>query len=515
MSSRSPSTRIAVAASNPLAAGAALGMAEAGGNAVDAGLAAILVAMVCEPGICSPAGGAFVTVGPADGSAPVTYDGNVEMPGRGLPVGGGGSSRSSGLREVTTSYGGGLTMTVGHGSVATPGALAAIEQAHVRFGRAPWRDVVLPAVQAARDGFPLGAASAYYLGLVHDIVYGWHPDSQAALHDADGLLLAAGATVHIAHLADSLQLIADEGAAALYRGDLAKMIAADMAEHGGLVTEADLAAYRAVARPALVVPYGHWVLATNPPPSIGGPVLAAMLILIEHRSLDDVAGLAAVQEAVLRYRLDHLDVAADRQVAAQRLLDLVGADGIAGLGGPASTVHVSAVDGEGWACAVTSSAGYGSGVMTPGTGLWLNNCLGEPELNRRGLHALEAGERLPSNMAPTVGRTAAGEVLAIGSPGADRITTALLQVLAGFAGGGLDLATAIARPRLHVSRSADGPAVEHEDDLVLPPLPWPTHSRGPASMYFGGVGAALRRADGTLYAAADPRREGVAAVAAP
>jgi len=124
---------------------------------------------------------------------------------------------------------------------------------------------------------------------------------------------------------------------------------------------------------------------------------------------------------VLRYRLDHLDVAADRRAAAQRLLDLVGSEGIAALGGPASTVHVSTVDADGCACAVTASSGYGSGVMTPGTGLWLNNCLGEPELNRRGMYSLPPGERLASNMAPTVGRTAGGGVLAIGSPGADRI----------------------------------------------------------------------------------------------
>ncbi|MEP6697106.1 MAG: gamma-glutamyltransferase [Pseudonocardiales bacterium] len=500
-----PSTGIAVAASNTLAVDAALALAEAGGNAVDAGLAAILVAMVCEPGICSPAGGAFVTVGPPAGSAPVTFDGNVEMPGRGLPA----DAFGQGLREVTTEYGGGLTMTVGHGSVATPGALAAIAAAHGRYGRAPWRDIVQPAVDAARSGFPMGGASAYYLGMVHDVVYGWHPDSHGALHADDGQLLAAGATVRIPHLADSLELIADYGAAAFYRGDLAKAIAADMAEYGGLVTEADLAAYRPVERPALAVPFGSWQLATNPPPAIGGPVLAAMLILMEGRLLDDVAGLAAVQEAVLRYRLEHLDLAVDRRAAAQRLLDLA-ATGLTGLGGPSSTVHVSTVDADGYACAVTSSAGYGSGVMTPGTGLWLNNCLGEPELNRRGTHVLRPGERLPSNMAPTVGRTAGGDVLAIGSPGADRITTALLQVLVGF-GGGLDLAEAIARPRLHVSRSAAGPAVEHEDDLGLPSLPWPTHARGPASMYFGGVGAALRQADGTLSAAADPRREGCAA----
>ncbi len=504
---------VAVAASNSMATDAALRLAESGGNAVDAALAAVLVAMVCEPGVCSPAGGAFVTVAPSDGTPPVTVDGNVEMPGRGLPR----EAFGRGLREITTSYGGGLTMTIGHGSVATPGALAALDLAHQRYGRAPWREVVAPSLEVARRGFPLGSASSYYLSFVHEQVYGWHPDSHAALHDADGLL-EAGAPVTVAHLADSMQLIADERSSAFYSGGLAAAIAADMAANDGLVTAEDLAAYRPIERPALSVRHGEWQLATNPPPAIGGAVLAAMLILLAGRPRgawrpDDVAVLARVQEAVLRYRLDHLDLAEDRLAGGQRLLDLVGAQGIAALTGPASTVHVSAVDSEGGACAVTSSAGYGSGVMTPGTGLWLNNCLGEPELNAGGPHARSPGDRLPSNMAPTVGRADDGAVLAIGSPGADRITTALVQVLAGFTSGGLDLATAITHPRLHV-RLHGGPTVEYEDGLDLPPLPWPTRLHGAASMYFGGVGAALRRSDGSLHAAADPRRDGCAEVSA-
>lgn len=506
-------TPIALAASNPLAIRAGLDVAEAGGNAVDVATTAMLVAMVCEPGICSPAGGAFVTVAPADGSAPVTVDGNVEMPGRGVPR----EEFDRGLREITMEYGGGVTTTIGHGSVATPGALAALDLAHQRYGKTPWAEVVAPAVTAARDGFPLGSASAYYLGFSGENIYGWHDDSRSALHDSGGRSLMAGDLVRIPNLADSLQLIADEGAQAFYRGDIAKLIADDMAHHGGLVTAADLEGYRAAPRPALAVRYGDWQLGINPAPSIGGPVLGAMLILMAGRphgawQRADVAMMIAVQEAVLRYRLEHLDVTEDRMAAAGRLLDLVGREGIAGLGGAASTVHISAVDAAGCACAVTASTGYGSGVMTPGTGLWLNNCLGEPELNRGGLHALPPGERLASNMAPTVGRSSTGGVLAIGSPGADRITTALLQVLAGFAGGGMDLATSVAYPRLHVRRGDGGPVVEHEDGIDFPPMPWLTRSHGASSMYFGGVAAALRDSVGTLHAAADPRRDGCTAV---
>jgi gamma-glutamyltranspeptidase/glutathione hydrolase len=176
---------------------------------------------------------------------------------------------------------------------------------------------------------------------------------------------------------------------------------------------------------------------------------------------------------------------------------------------------VSVVDDTGTACAITASHGYGSGVTVPGTGLWLNNCLGELELNRGA--ALPPGARLRSNMAPTVGRSDDSGVLAVGSPGADRITTALLQVLAPVAHARAALQDAIDRPRLHVhhldSGDPDGAVrVEAEEDLPLPPLPLPVRRHHPHSMYFGGVAAALLDGGRGLVAAGDPRRAGAVAV---
>jgi gamma-glutamyltranspeptidase/glutathione hydrolase len=502
---------IAVAAPNSLAATAAVRLAEAGGNAIDAAVAAALIALVTEPGIVALAGGAFVTVGPADGTPAITIDGNVEMPGRDLPA----ERFGLGVREVTTAYGAGVTMTIGHGSVATPGTPAALALAHGRYGTAPWREVVAPAFEAARDGFPLGMSAAYYLPFVHDTVFGWHPDSRSALHDAAGRPLVEGDTVRVAHLADSLGLIAEEGADAFYRGPLSSAIADDMAAHGGLLTGADLAAYRPEVRRAHAVELRDWRLATNPPPVIGGTTLAAMLALMDGRPAGcwrpaDIAHLIEVQRAVLGYRLEHLDVAAEPMAAARRLLDLVADGGLRAVRTAPSTIHVSVVDADGNACSITSSAGYGSGVMTPGTGLWLNNSLGEPELNRGGLHSLPPGTRLHSNMAPTVGRRADGSVLAIGSPGSDRITTALLQVLAGFANGDLPLGDAIDVPRVHVDPMI--PVAHVERDLELPDVDIPLRQHEPHSMFFGGVGAALRSGDGSLSAAGDPRRAAAIAV---
>jgi gamma-glutamyltranspeptidase/glutathione hydrolase len=504
-------TRVAVAAPNAMATDAAVRVAEIGGGAVDAAVAAILVAMVTEPGIVSLGGGAYITVWPSDGDA-VTVDGYVAMPGAGRAP----TAPDPVTIEVHTEYGGGVTMTAGPASVATPGALAGLDLAQSRYGGLPWREVVAPAEQVSRDGFPLGSAAGYYLPYVRDTLLGWDPETAAALRRDDGTPLETGDRVLVPGLADTLRRLAEEGARTLYVGELADLLARDMTGRGGLVTRQDLRRYRPVVRPALPVRTGAWSLRTNPPPAIGGAVLAAMLTLLGERPADDwteddVAHLVAVQRQVLDVRRDHLDVADDREAAVRALL------GSVGWAAPVSpsTAHVSVVDSAGTACSITASHGYGSGATVPGTGLWLNNCLGELELNRGA--PLPPGARLRSNMAPTVGRADDGAALAIGSPGADRITTALLQVLAPFAHAGSGLQEAIDRPRLHVHHldvdDADGAVrVEAEDDLPLPQLDLPVRRHHPHSMYFGGVGAALRDGAGRLVAAGDPRRAGAVAV---
>lgn len=500
---------IAVAAPNQLAADAGRDVAGAGGNAVDAAIAAALVAMTTEPGICSIPGGAYLTIQPVAGPAE-TIDANVSMPGHGLAP----DRFGRGVFDITTDYGGGIDITIGHGSVATPGTPAGLALASDRHGRLPWRELLAPAIAIAREGFPMGAASTYYLRYVHEDLFGWHHPSHAALHDADGALLPTGARVHVAALAESLEQLAEEGVAAFYEGDLGARIAADVRDHDGILTREDLRRYEAVVREPVTVEVAGWHVATNPPPAIGGVTLGAMLTLLAGEvgadwGPADVERVVRVQAAVLGWRVAHLDLADDRVAAAGELLALARADGFrAALQSP-STVHISATDGDGQACAITASAGYGSGVMPPGTGLWLNNCLGEHELNRRGLHAWEPGDRLPSNMAPTVARAGTGASLAVGSPGADRITTAILQTLLRFTAGA-ELVDAIAAPRVHVRHAADGAVLEvgHEEDLPMPALRLPTADYHPHAMFFGGVTATLRHADGRLEAAADPRRGG-------
>lgn len=487
----------------------------AGGNAVDCALAASLLTMNTEPGVCALAGGAYVTVwGP--GLDAVTIDGNVGVPGMGLAE----AERGRGAVPVAMEYGGGIETLVGAGSVGVPGSLAAVEHAWRRFGRAPWQTLFEPAIRATRQGFPLSAACHYYLGYSGKPVFGRSDAGFHALHRDDGSLIAASDAVVVPGLADSLELIAESGASVFYTGELGAAIVAHVRAGDGMLTVEDMQSYAAIERPAMLARVGDWQIASNPPPAVGGSVLAAMLEAWAHTGHGDWDGAALgdlirIQHACLDYRRKELDLADDVGERAAALLSAARDGRLSLPHASASTVHTSAVDDTGLGCAVTASSGYGSGEMPEGTGLWLNNCLGELELNRRGLDAGPPGIRLPSNMAPSVCRRGDGnerEVMAIGSPGADRITTALVQGLIACFGFGWPLDRAIAHPRLHVDTSGDHDRLMAEPGLDLPRTHLPVTVFETTSMYFGGVAAAHFDGDAEFTVAADPRREGGTAV---
>lgn len=499
---------VAIASASQIAADAGRRVAEQGGNAVDAAVAAALVTACTEPGVCGLGAGGYVTAWPRD-EDPVTLDGNIEMPGRGVPR----ERLGQGGRVIEMEYGGGVRTLVGPGSVGTPGALAALGLACQRFGSVPWATVVEPAIDCAREGFPLPQACYNYLIHSADLIFAQSPDARSALYHDSGELKKAGQLVNFPGLADSLEVIAKKGVDEFYRGDLAKQIAAEVYGNGGVLTREDLCAYEPVSRPALTKPLQDWLVATNPPPAIGGATLIAMLLLMDAEppsrwSRKAVEQLIGIQEAVWRYRLDKLDLSEDRRADAEALLALAAEHDVDGFRRSASTVHTSTVDSNGLACAITLSAGYGSGVIPPGTGILLNNCLGEIELNRRGLIAGAPGTRLPSNMAPTVARREDGAVLAIGSPGADRITTAILQTLVNFVYLRMPLAKAIDHPRAHVEFDGGEMCVAFERGLAVDDIPVKQRSFEEKSMFFGGVGAALWHPREGFTLAADSRRTG-------
>ena len=483
-------TDVAIAAPNEAAADAAEQAVRAGGNAVDAALAAALVTMVNEVGVVTLSAGGFVTVQPESGDA-YTVDGWMDMPGRD-----GAAGRAGSTWDISTEYGGGIDITIGPGSVAVHGAVAALGEAQRRDGRLPWAEVVAPAIEVARTGFSLSAASRFYLAYTHESIFGWDPASRAALHDEHGAITAA--PVVVPDLARSLEIIAAEGPDAMHTGELARLISADVLGRGGLLSLADLVGLRARRPPGARHPDGRLgardgtaaVRRRSVPGSHAPAARRASARGVERRrpgrrwSRRNAPCSGTASTSSTRARTS--------PPTRGRFLDRIDGDPRAVLES-GSTAHVSATDSDGLACSVTVSSGYGAGMIAEGTGIWLNNCLGEQELNPAGLHARPPGTRLLSNMAPTVGRRGDGAVLAIGSPGADRITTAITQVLASFVGG-MPLVDAVAHPRVHVHRAGrPDEDVRVETDLT---------------MYFGGVGVAVTAPDGTLDAAADPRRSG-------
>lgn len=500
-------SQIAVATTSQLAADAAEEVAAGGGNAVDCALAAALMTINTEPGVCALGGSAFVTIWRVNGD-PVTIDGNVTVPGIDLAA----SERGGGSVSVTLDYGGGITTLVGPGSVAVPGTLAALEHAWKGYGRASWRAIFEPTIRACDEGFPLSAACRYYLGFSGKSIFDRSQDGFAALHHSDGTLLDAGDKVVIPHLADSLGAIAEDGARVFYAGDIAAAIASHCRNGDGMLTAADLRHYKAKDRTPLTTNIGDWSIASNPPPAVGGSVLTAMLLACADLPAKEwtrgaLAQLVKSQRACLDFRKRNLDLAEDVSSEAARLVDAASSGRLLSRWASASTVHTSVVDDEGTGCAITASSGYGSGEMPDGTGLWLNNCLGEIELNRRGLDAGPPGSRLPSNMAPSVARRD-GAVLAVGSPGADRITTALQQFLINYLQFEMPLRDAIAHPRVHVDTSGDSEKLMAEPGLDLPDIDMPVTVFPGLVMYFGGVAAAVHDTRSGFDAAADPRREG-------
>jgi len=501
--------RVQVASATNLAAAAGAAVADAGGNAIDAAIGASIASMCTEIGIIAPAGSGFITVWP-DGDAPIVIDGYAEMPGRGLDR----ERFGGGYREVEMSYGGHTRTLVGWGTVATPGAFAAFGEAHRRFGSIPWAEILAPTIRIVERGFPVTGASAEYLDHAHRSVFGWDETSRSITHHADGSPVAEGDVIHIPHLAETLTTIAAQGAEALYTGELGRRMSRAVLDGGGILTPEDLAAYRVVIREPVRFHLDEWEIATNPPPAVGGVVASAILLLASNPPFDgwtheETGRMARIQAAVLGYRSAALDAYDTRSEAAGRLLQWAHAGDLASIAGSQSTVHTSTADTDGNACAVTVSAGYGAGALVPGTGMYLNNSLGEVELTAEGFHTLEPGTRLVSNMAPTVARRPDGSVLAIGSPGASRITTAVAQVLLNFLHLGMSLRDAVAHPRLNVEVFDGDAMVAYEPGLDVRPVDGMRTRRFPdIAMYFGGVQAAVHDPIAGLYGAADPRRSG-------
>jgi gamma-glutamyltranspeptidase/glutathione hydrolase len=510
-------TKGALAAGHPVTAEAGAAVLREGGSAFDAALAAMAAACVAEPVLASLGGGGFFLAAPAQG-APRVYDFFVQTPKRKRP------EELLEFLPVDCDFGPAVQrFHIGLGACATPGVPAGMEAVRRDLCRLTLSQLLQPAIAAAREGVAWRAFDGYALGVVGPI-WRYRPETQAVVEG-----FSERRPLRQPLLADFLEDFGREGARSFYEGEPAARLAALCRERGGHLTREDMEGYRVEVRPALEALCAGSRVLIAPPPSSGGLLIAFALQLAESLGFaeqgaapDRAALLAAIMQQTNKARVDSgLAAAAEEEAELAALERLQDPDFLAlyrerVLGSAAvsrGTTHISVIDAEGNLAAVTLSNGEGCGRLLPGTGIHLNNMLGEEDLNPAGFHAWRPDSRLISMMAPTAALMADGGRLALGSGGSNRLRTAILQVLLGRLAGGLSLSYAVEAPRLH----AEGGKISYEPGLpqgaaerlaaLGEPDPWPD-----CSMFFGGVHAAEMNSGGQLLAAADPRRAGVSLV---
>jgi gamma-glutamyltranspeptidase/glutathione hydrolase len=428
----------------------------------------------------------------------VLLDFFVEAAGRGVDAG----ARAE-LVPVSVSFGDAIQVfNIGPASVGTYGMAAGVCEASSRFGRIPLADLVAPAARLAREGVEMNQPQAYVIEILAGIVTST-PEC-AALFAPDGRVVRAGDVVRQPELADALERLGAEGAAPFYTGDIAAAIVEWLGERGGIVSAADLAGYAVVDREPIRASYRGREVVTNPPPSAGGILIShALALLGACDGSPDVAQVVETMERTQSERTPEFLEGLDDPTFVKRFLARQSSLG--------STTHVAVLDHEGWACSVTSSNGSSSGVVVPGTGVHLNNMLGEQDLNPLGFHRHQPGRRMPSMMSPTAVLREGAPELVLGSAGSNRIRSAILQTIIRVVDDGMPAGDAVRAPRVHFE---DG-VVYAEPGIDTVPLERAGRAIGrfrELNLFFGGVQAAARDRQGRLTGGGDPRRGGAAVV---
>jgi gamma-glutamyltranspeptidase/glutathione hydrolase len=467
-----------------------------GGSAVDAAVATAFALAVTHPSAGNIGGGGFMVVRSADGSV-TTFDYREKAPLK--------STRTMYMRDGKVD----ISLTSqGYLAPGVPGTVRGLALAHKRFGRLPWKDDVMPAVQLAEGGFALTSGLARSLnsqlfpGERGGGVMGKYPASVAAYGKPDGGKWAAGDRLVLKDLGRTLRAIATEGPDVFYKGWIADRIAEDMAANAGLITKADLAAYEARERAPVTGTFRGYDIASMPPPSSGGVALIEMLNMLEPFDLKSKGAASADAkhleiEAMRRAYLDRARFLGDPDFVQIPLGTLLSKDhardlarsiepgkasSSAELGKdilaraeaaePDETTHFSVIDRRGMAVSntYTLEGGYGSRVVVKGAGFILNNEMGDfnkhpgltDDTGAIGTPAnlIDPGKRMLSSMTPTIVSKNGKVVLITGSPGGRTIINTVFSVVLNVTEFGMNARDAVDAPRLHHQWMPDAVTLE-------------------------------------------------------
>jgi len=521
--------RGAIAAGHPLTAEAGARVLAEGGSAVDACIAASFASWVAESMLSGPGAGGFFLVHEAASRRTRLADFFVSEPGLGAE-----SREFAEMEQVDVAFQPDSlqAFSIGEASCAVPGAPKGLEEVHRRFGELPWRELVAPAIELARRGVEITPAQGFLHKILDPILR--HGAEGRRVYETEGRRYQAGDVFRPSDLAGTLEQLAVEGADALYGGELGRRLVAHIQGEGGRITLQDLERYRVVWRRQVRSCYRGCEFVSNPPPSSGGILVAYGLRLLDELgeggapgSTGALARLVEVMREQTRARSGRGYSAALRRggLAARLLSEASVRAGVervrrSGRAEPEprsanGTTHIAVVDSRGNAASLTCSLGSSSGVVVPGTGIHLNNMLGEEDLVAG---TERPGERLTSMMAPSIVFENGRPRLVLGSAGSVRLRGAIMQTVANVIGHGLPVEEAVTRSRVHLDEPVvqceggegiDRAALEGLERLGYELVRWRD-----LNLFFGGVQAVEVRADGTLAAAGDPRRGGHGVVVA-
>jgi len=495
-----------VASGHKLVSKTAASILESGGNAFDAMVGAGFASAVVETALNSLGGGGFLIGHSEKKGQDLFFDFFVDTPGMGRS----GQPEVTDFFPITVSFpGSDQDFNIGLGSVAVPGTLKGLIHTQERLGRMALAEVLQPAKELASE-HRINEQQGIFLKLLYPIMT-LRADGRE-LFEPGGVYKGAGDILNNPRCAEFIDALVEDRADNFYLGEISAAIDTDMKDHGGLLTREDLASYRVVERKPLQVAYRDYQLLTAPAPSVGGTLIALSIALLEQAgpytgSWGD--GRQLLRTLILMQQVENLR---EKGITTpQALQAFIGAaEDLTEAAQPLrlfsrGTTHISIADRYGNCASMTCSNGEGSGYFAPGTGVMLNNMMGEDDLHPEGFHSSPPGQRVGSMMSPSLLVKDQETCLVIGSGGSKRIRTAVSQVMSQIVDFNRPLKSAIEAPRLYW----DGEVVQVEPGFSEEAVATLAEEAAlniweQKNVYFGGVHAVIPGKEG----AGDSRRGG-------
>lgn len=487
-------TKGVIAAGNKYTAEAGKRVMESGGNIFDAVVAACFTSFVTEPTLTSAGGSGFLLS--HNNGKTLLYDFFSQTPLNKRPV------EELNFFPIDFDFGGTIQeFHIGLGAMSVPGNIKGLHQLHKNLGRLPFKEVLQPAIETAKNGYHFSSYTAMLAKMVLPI---WENTAdEDFFFKVNGQLLKEGEIAYATKMADAFEYFANNGIREFYEGEIAKNIANDCRDKGGYLKLEDFLNYEVIVREPVQFNYHGKTIFTNPPPSLGGSLIEIGLKMMSNNEAVDQTLNLLVQtmRSINKKRKQGLD----KEIMAKGLQPV---DTLNVLG---NTTHISIIDDKGNAVSTTTTHGEGSGYCARGTGIIINNILGEADLMPDGFHNWPCNKRIASMMSPTIVLGKNGIEAALGSGGSNRIRTAIMQVIENLVKHKMTVSEAVSHPRMHLEfdKLEIEPGFSESELATIKLLDNETMNRWKnKAMFFGGVHCATVKENGELDGSGDERREG-------